>query len=131
MRLLLDTQILIWTLIEDDRLSNRARALLTDRDVELYVSAVSIWEIAIKFARRTGGANDMPISPREAASRVSAAQAEWLPVTPEHALTLERLPPRHRDPFDRMLVAQALTEPLRLITTDRVVAGYGDFVELV
>ncbi len=73
----------------------------------------------------------MPISAEETMRRVVSAQAGILPVTPAHALAVEMLPPLHRDPFDRMLVAQALAEPMRLLTTDAAIAAYGEFVDLV
>jgi PIN domain nuclease of toxin-antitoxin system len=131
MRLLLDTQILLWTLTDSDRLPRQARTLVASEDAEIFVSVISIWEIAIKFAQRRGRPNDMPISAEETMRRVASAQAEVLTVTAAHALAVETLPLLHRDPFDRMLVAQALAEPLRLVTTDAAVAAYGDFIELV
>jgi len=129
MRLLLDTHIFLWTMTRDRRLSPSARSMIADG--EIYVSVISLWEIAIKYARRSGKPHDMPISAAEATRRLKGTDASILAVLPAHALMLESLPLLHRDPFDRMLVAQARSEPLRLLTSDKTVAAYGDGVELV
>jgi PIN domain nuclease of toxin-antitoxin system len=131
MRLLLDTHVALWAIADDARLSARARSLISADDAALFVSVVSLWEIAIKFARRRGRPNDMVISAAEAARNLMAGGCEILPVTPAHALAMENLPPLHRDPFDRMLIAQAQAEPLRLITADAQMSAYGDAVERV
>jgi PIN domain nuclease of toxin-antitoxin system len=126
-KLLLDTHIAIWALNEPRRLSEQARDLIADERNDVYVSAASVWEIAIKFAlakRR----NAPPFSGEVALRLFIEAGYRLLPVTPEHAVALDRLPPLHADPFDRMLVAQALHEPLRLLTADAALAAYGDVV---
>lgn len=122
MRLLLDTHIALWALTDDPRLSARARALIEDPANQVAVSAASVWEIAIKHAL---GRGDMPISGEAALEWFRQAGYDLLPVTPQHAAAVETLPDHHRDPFDRLLVAQAATEPMRLITRDPLVARYG------
>jgi PIN domain nuclease of toxin-antitoxin system len=98
------------------------RALIADPANEIFVSTASIWEIAIKFALRRG---DMPISDTRAAELCALAGYRQLPVTWRHAAGVDALPPLHADPFDRILVAQAATEPLRLLSRDANVTGYG------
>jgi PIN domain nuclease of toxin-antitoxin system len=126
-RILLDTQIAIWALTDTKRLSERARTLIGDEANDVFVSAVSVWEIAIKFAlaKRTGAP---PFSGTVARDSFRAAGYRMLNVTPEHAVGIDGLPPLHADPFDRMLISQALQEPLRLLTADTALAGYGAVV---
>lgn len=128
MRILLDTHVALWALTGDRRLSVRARDLILDPANDVYISAATIWEIAIKhrLARRS-----MPVSGALAAQLFAEAGYIELPVTAAHAAATERLPILHADPFDRILVAQSISEPLRLLTHDRIVAQYGDGVELV
>ena len=123
MRLLLDTDVALWALTDDPRLSQRARALIADPANDVLVSAASVWEIAIKHAL---GRGDMPISGDQALDWFRQAGYQLLPIAPEHAAAVEHLPDHHRDPFDRMLVAQATAEPLRLLTHDPLVLRYGD-----
>lgn len=125
MRLLLDTHIFLWVVTDSDRLSTETRALLVGAS-HIYVSSVAIWEVAIKS--RLGKIN---ADPRQLVPAIEASGCEPLPVTPEHAAATALLPDHHRDPFDRLLVAQARTEPLRLVTADRLLARYGDLVHLV
>ena len=121
MRVLIDTHLLLWALADPARLPAAARRLIDRADV--YVSAASIWEISIKAAL-----GKLSADPGEVAANLEPAGFVPLPVTVEHAARVARLPPVHRDPFDRLLVAQALTEPMRLLTTDVVLAGYGELV---
>jgi PIN domain nuclease of toxin-antitoxin system len=123
MRLLLDTHVLLWALADDARLSRRARDLIADPDNEVWVSAVSVWEVSIKHAL---GRGDMPLSGAQAVEFCQRAAYAWLAISPAHAAATEALPRHHADPFDRMLVAQALWEPLRLVTHDDAVASYSD-----
>jgi PIN domain nuclease of toxin-antitoxin system len=95
------------------------------------VSVASIWEIAIKFAQGRRGSGSMPLSGRDAFDRFRRSGYEILPILPEHAMAVERLPLLHGDPFDRILVAQALEQPLRLVTADTTVAAYSDTIILV
>jgi len=128
MRLLLDTHILLWALSDDPRLSPQARDLLLNPHNDIFFSAASIWEIAIK---RTLRRDSMPISAKQAIQMFPDAGYEELAVTGDHAALVETLPPIHTDPFDRLLVAQAMAEPMRLITHDRMVSTYSDSILLV
>jgi len=123
LRLLLDTHVALWALTDDPRLSQRARALIEDPANDVLVSAASVWEIAIKHAL---GRGDMPISGDQALDWFRQAGYQLLPIAPEHAAAVEHLPDHHRDPFDRLLVSQAIAEPLRLLTHDPLVLRYGD-----
>ena len=128
MRLLLDTHIALWAIVDSPRLPAEARRLILAPENEIAVSAASVWEIAIKhgLARK-----NMPVSGAEAKAWFAQAGYALLPVTAEHAALVEELPAHHADPFDRMLVAQALAEPRRLVTSDPEVARYSDTVILV
>ena len=123
MRILLDTQCWLWMLSAPERLSPRARALVSGSRHDLLLSAVSAWEIAIKH---TFGKLDLPADPVEyVTSRMAASAVLPLAVTHAHALQVARLPMYHRDPFDRLLIAQAQLEDLSVLTTDRQLAAYG------
>lgn len=124
MRLLLDTHIAIWVLCDSPRLRDPARGLIADQRNSVFVSAASVWEIAIKHRLNRGGPDDMPVSGSVALEAFLQTGFEILAVTGEHAAALDGLPPIHKDPFDRLIVAQALAEPLILITNDAVVANY-------
>ena len=128
MQILLDTHILLWALADDPALSQKARALLIDDRNRLWVSAVSIWEISIKHAL---GRGDMPLSGKDALGYCRSAGYRWLDIRPEHAAAVENLPLIHADPFDRLLVAQALTEPMKLLTHDAMLARYHPDILLV
>jgi PIN domain nuclease of toxin-antitoxin system len=130
-RLLLDTHIALWAVAADPKLPAKARELIAEPTNDVFVSAVSVWEIAIKHALARGGVNDMPISAREALGYFRESGYLILEVAPTHAMAVEALPMLHADPFDRMLVAQAFTVPLRLLTHDLRVARYSDTVILV
>ncbi len=121
MRLLLDTHILLWAAGRPARLSAPARTLLLDLGNELVFSAASLWEISIKQARLWSA---LQIDADMLRSTLLDHQYRELPITGMHALCVARLPELHRDPFDRMLVAQALSEGLTLVTSDAVVAQY-------
>jgi PIN domain nuclease of toxin-antitoxin system len=131
MRVLLDTHIGLWAVTDDPKLPTRARELITEPTNDVFVSVANVWEIAIKHALARGGVNDMPISAEEALGYFREAGYMLLDIEPAHAVAVEGLPQLHTDPFDRMLVAQALTVPLRLLTHDLRVAGYSDTVILV
>lgn len=126
MRLLLDTQLALWALTDSPRLSAAARDAILDEGNDVYFSAATVWEIAIKhqLARK-----DMPVSGAEAAALFAESGYLELPITAVHAAATEQLPPHHSDPFDRILVAQAIAEPLRLLTHDRLLTRYGDAVQ--
>jgi PIN domain nuclease of toxin-antitoxin system len=128
MRLLLDTHVALWAITDDPKLGNRAREHLSDPTALIFVSAATLWEIAIKHALRRA---DMPISAERAAGYFSQSGFEALPITWPHTRRVERLPPIHKDPFDRLLVAQSLEEPLLLLTHDATVASYADSIVFV
>jgi PIN domain nuclease of toxin-antitoxin system len=126
--LLLDTHIALWALTDSPRLHGRARELILAPGNTVWVSAASVWEIAIKHSL---GRGDMPVSGAQALGYFEEAGFLVLPVSGEHAAAVAQLPAHHADPFDRMLAAQALTEPLRLLTHDAMLARYSDTVILV
>lgn len=121
MKLLLDTHLLIWAAGAPDRLGKKARKLIEDRDNELLFSAVSIWEIAIKYALDRPDFNVDPHLVRRGC--LDNAMAE-LPMTSDHAIITASLPAIHKDPFDRLLVAQAMAEGITLLTADDTIAQY-------
>lgn len=121
MRLLLDTHIAFWALADGDRLGTRGRSLVADEDNAIYVSGASIWEIAVKHAL---GRSHLPFGAAAARNYFTQAGYLTLAVKPEHGIAVAALPLLHQDPFDRMLVAQALTEPMRLVTHNATVAQY-------
>ena len=128
MKLLLDTHIALLAVSDDPRLSPKARELIAAPRNLIWVSAASIWEIAIKHSL---GRGDMRISGAEALEYFSQSGYRMWPVSPEHAAAVETLPAHHQDPFDRLLVAQSLAEPLRLLTHDTAVARYSDAIILI
>lgn len=128
MRLLLDTHMALWAIADSPQLPAKARALIADPANEVFVSAGSLWEIAIKHALKRSGRNAMPIGAAAARGFFSKAGYALLPMTPDHVCALEALAPIHGDPFDRILVAQASVEPMRLLTHDQRLGRYGAFV---
>jgi PIN domain nuclease of toxin-antitoxin system len=120
-RVLLDTHLLLWALSQPSKLSAATRKQILA--AEVYVSAASIWEISIKSATGKLAAN-----PSEVLAAIEPAGFIMLPVTGEHAAKVAELPLLHKDPFDRMLVAQASVEPMLLLTNDAALGGYGSFV---
>ncbi len=125
MNLLLDTHVALWAITDSPRLSTKARDLIESPKATIWISAASLWEIAIQPSL---GRGDMPISGPQAMAYFQEAGYRFLAVEPEHACAVGALPGHHQDPFDRMLVAQALTEPMRLLTHDPMVALYSDTV---
>jgi len=130
MRLLLDTHVALWAIADDPRLPKTARDLIEDLANEVVVSAASVWEITIKHALARVS-TDMPVSGSDALRYFRASGYTLLSVTAEHAAAVAELPPLHRDPFDRMLIAQALHEPLRVMTHETVLPRYGTSILLV
>jgi PIN domain nuclease of toxin-antitoxin system len=121
-KVLLDTHALLWWLAEDETLSTKARQVIASPKTTVYVSAASAWEIAIKKAIGKLQAPD------DLVAALSANRFQHLPVTIEHALYAGALPRHHDDPFDRMLVAQALLEKLTIITRDKSIPAYNPAV---
>lgn len=123
MRVLLDTHILLWWLMDDRRLPKAADNIIKDPDNAVFVSAASIWEVAIKASLGQIEADPLAIQ-----SAIEPSGFTELSITGKHAAQVAKLPSYHRDPFDRMLVAQSLAEPMRLLTSDTLLAKYGDMV---
>ncbi len=132
MRLLLDTHIALWAVTDSPMLSPKARLTIEQADAgPVCVSVVSIWEIAIKHALRRGSGPAFPISGRTALSRFEAAGFTILSVTPAHATNVDPLPTLPKDPFDRLLIAQATSEAMYLVKHDALLGTYSEFVRLV
>ena len=128
MKLLLDTHLLLWALQDSPRLSAEARALIEDEENILLFSAISMAEVAIKNALRRP---DFEIDPHIVRRTLIDDGYLELPLTSAHAVAVAGLPPIHKDPFDRLLVAQAMVEGITLITEDAVVGQYAGPVRLV
>jgi PIN domain nuclease of toxin-antitoxin system len=126
MRLLVDTHVAMWAVNSVQRLPHEAIALLEGETNEVFVSILSVWEIAIKRPLRRS--DPPPMSAAAAMEEFEAAGFTFLPIAAEHVIQVEALSLHHRDPFDRLLIAQAFTEGMRLVTHDRQLAVYGDFV---
>jgi len=124
-KLLLDTHIVLWAAGQPERLSESARTLLTTPENILFFSVASIWEIVIK---RGLGRDDFKVNPRRLREMLIAHGYSELPVGAEHVLAVESLPPMHKDPFDRLLLAQARTEGMILLTVDASVSQYKESV---
>lgn len=123
MNILLDTHIALWALVDSPRLSQETKDMIHSANATIWISAVTVWEIAIKHGL---GRGDMPIDGEQAIAWFREAGYRFLPVEPEHAAAVARLPAHHQDPFDRLLVAQALREPMRLMSRDVQVLRYSD-----
>ncbi|MCA1978064.1 MAG: type II toxin-antitoxin system VapC family toxin [Thiobacillus sp.] len=128
MNVLLDTHVALWAITDSPRLPGRAREMIESPRSTVWISAASLWEIAIKHGL---GRGEMPVSSQEALRYFQESGYRFLPIEPEHTVAIEDLPPHHADPFDRILVAQALVEPMRLITHDQAVARYSDTIIVV
>ncbi|QCP54769.1 type II toxin-antitoxin system VapC family toxin [Trinickia violacea] len=122
MRLLLDTHVFLWAVTDDRKLTKAARKLILDAD-EVFISSASLWEASIK-----AGLGKLEVDVNLLVSEIAASGFSELPVRAVHAAMVRDLPDIHRDPFDRILVAQALSEPLRLITSDGHLSKYTDLV---
>ena len=121
MKLLLDTHLLLWAANEPKRLPKTARVLIGDSRNELFFSAASIWEIVIKS---TLGRDDFRVDARVLRRGLLDNGYTELPITSEHAVNLDNLPSTHKDPFDRILVAQATVEGITLLTNDPTLVSY-------
>ncbi len=128
MKLLLDTRLLLWAAGQPERLSAKAKKLLSDPGNELLFSAASLWEIAIK---NTLGREDFRVDPRILRRGLLDNGYLELPVTGQHAVGIDSLPPLHKDPFDRLLLSQALFEGITLLTQDEQLARYSGPVRKV
>jgi PIN domain nuclease of toxin-antitoxin system len=122
MRVLVDTHTFLWALLKDHRLSARARQVLTSGGHELYFSLVSLWEIAVKM--KIGKLNTVGSSVSYIRDEMVEYGMELLPIRYEHILQLEQLPLHHSEPFDRLLIAQAIAESLPILTHDSKFPAY-------
>jgi PIN domain nuclease of toxin-antitoxin system len=122
MRLLLDTHVYLWWLADAPALGKAARERIMKAEA-VFVSAASIWESVIKI-----GIGKLQADPDELLRGIGESGFESLPVTPEHAAALMRLADHHKDPFDRILLSQAITEPLYFLTADKALEAYSDLV---
>jgi PIN domain nuclease of toxin-antitoxin system len=125
---LVDTHLLLWAVARSRRLPREARSLILDAANEVFYSAASIWEVAIKSALRR---RDFTVNPSVLVRALGQSGFSELPVTAEHAARVAGLPTVHRDPFDRLLVAQSLAEPMTLLTDDAILVGYGPLIQVV
>lgn len=128
MKLLLDTHLLLWAAGEPDRLSTDARALIGAQENELFFSAASLWEIVIK---RGLGRDDFQVDARLLRRGLLDNGYSELPIGSEYAVAIDSLPPIHKDPFDRLLVAQAMVEGITLLTVDSLLVQYPGPVRMV
>lgn len=125
MKLLIDTHIFIWCVDDDPKLSAAAWAMIEAADA-VYVSSASLWEATVKHQL-----GKLHVEPERLAQAVSASGFLELPITMRHAVAIGRLPALHQDPFDRLLLAQAISEPLHLLTADAQLLPYSPLVQLV
>ena len=125
MNLLLDTHIALWAITDSPKLPLKARELILSPKATVWISTASVWEIAIKHSLDRG---DMPVSGQDAVRYFRESGYRFLAVEAEHAVAVEELAAHHQDPFDRILVVQALVEPMRLMTHDPLVALYSDTI---
>jgi PIN domain nuclease of toxin-antitoxin system len=128
MNLLLDTQLLLWSAFQSSRLRRQARELLEDPANEVAFSVASLWETSIKYSLDR---KDFPFDPRRVRSAALAMGFKELGISSEHTFQTTQLPHLHKDPFDRLLIAQAVVENLTLITTDKKVARYPGAIQRV
>ena len=126
MRILIDTHILIWHLEDDVQLSSYYGQLIEDRSNTVFVSIVSFWEIAIKTSR---GKLSLSKPIVDIVAQIERSTISILPINPRHTIQVSHLPFHHKDPFDRMIIAQALVDDLPVISSDRNFTNYG--VELL
>lgn len=126
MKLLLDTHVAIWAAIAPKRLPVRISALIGDPGTSNFVSTASIWEIAIKFGLRQK--EGMPFSGTHAIRVFQTTGFTMLDVRPQHVAAVDELAHLHADPFDRLILAQALTEPMQLVTHDHTLKAYSDTI---
>ena len=122
MRILLDTHIYLWAVIDDEKLTDKARQIITKAD-EVFVSSASIWEISIKQALGKIEADIQLL-----ASTIKEIGFTELPINSNHAVALNNLPAIHRDPFDRILIAQAIYEPMHFLTADETLKEYSELI---
>jgi PIN domain nuclease of toxin-antitoxin system len=131
LRLLVDTHIVLWRMTADPRLPISAIEMMDDAANQVEVSVVSVWEVAVKHTLDRKGNHTIPMSGTDFLFELRRAGVEPFPITAEHVASLDFLPLHHRDPFDRLLVAQAKHEPMFLLTHDSKLADYGELALIV
>lgn len=125
MRILLDTHLFLWCIKDDKRLSKAARFKILHA-TEVYISSASIWEACIKIKLKK-----LEVDVSEMVAAIKESGFAELPITVQHAAAVAKLPDIHRDPFDRILIAQAISEPLLLLTADQQLRDYSELVEII
>lgn len=131
MRILLDTHIAIWAILQPEKLSRDAAEWIIDPNNNIYVSIIGLWEIAIKRSKGRQAMGD-PVPPVElAAAEFAATGFDLLPISPSQLVRIESMPFHHRDPFDRLMVAQAAAEGMTFLTADAKLSAYGDHVRVM
>lgn len=126
MKLLIDTHILLWWLTDDEKLSENARQLIITPDNDIYISLASLWEIQIKAM-----AGKLKADLKAIIQQLPENNFQQLPIHANHLLALGKLPRHHQDPFDRILIAQAIHEPMHLLSHDKNLSGYSELVVMV
>lgn len=125
MKLLIDTHVYLWWPQDSPKLSEKARTQIQDAN-EVYVSSASIWEATIKAS-----IDKLSADVDQLVTEISRSGFQELPITGAHAAMVARLPDIHKDPLDRILIAQAMSEPLRFLTANAILSGYSELVEIV
>ena len=128
MKYLLDTHIALWLLTDNEQLSHKARQIISSPGQRIYASVASLWEVAIKHKKYP---DDMPLASGAMAELLRQSNVLLLPIKLEHIVATETLPDIHKDPFDRLLIAQAVSEPMRFLTHDEKLAPYSELIEFV
>ncbi|TDK35332.1 type II toxin-antitoxin system VapC family toxin [Rhizobium deserti] len=128
MKLLLDSHLLVWLAAATAKLPPAARTFIEDPQNTLFFSTASVWELMVKYSL---GKNDIPVHPRVLHRALLDNGFTELPIDSVHAFNIESLPPIHKDPFDRILIAQALAEGMLLLTSDEAIARYSGPIRLV
>jgi len=127
-KFLLDTQLLLWAAGFPEKLSKNARTLINNSENELFFSAASLWEVVIKSSLRK---SDFQVDPRLLRRGLVDNGYYELPITSDHVIAVNDLPPVHKDPFDRILIAQSIMEGIMLVTTDTLMARYSGPIKKV
>ena len=128
MKYLIDTHLALWLLTDNKQLTQKARQIILSPNHRIYASVATLWEVAIKHKKYP---DDMPLTSRTMAQLLRQSNVLLLPIKLEHITATETLPDIHKDPFDRLLIAQAVSEPMRFLTHDEKLVKYSELVEFV
>ena len=128
MKYLIDTHLALWLLTDNKQLSQKARQVILSPNHRIYASVATLWEVAIKHKKHP---KDMPVSSSDLLRYLQTFRTGILPIKVEHIVATETLPDIHKDPFDRLLIAQAVSEPMRFLTHDEKLAPYSELIEFV